>query len=96
MKFIGFHEVIRSPREKETKEESDIHDANRISHYILTEFSSSGDLFDFSLKLKSPLGEPLSRFLFKQIVDALTYLHSSARIVHRDIKLENILLDRNF
>lgn len=93
---MGFYEVIRSPREKETQEERDIHEANRISHYILTEFSQSGDLFDFSLKLKSPLGEPLSRFLFKQIVDSLTYLHSSVKIVHRDIKLENILLDRNF
>jgi hypothetical protein len=65
VKFIGFHEVIRSPREKESKEESEIHEAHRISHYILTEFSSSGDLFDFSLKLKSPLGENLSRFLFR-------------------------------
>ncbi len=65
VKFIGFHEVIRSPRDKESKEEAEIHEAHRISHYILTEFSSSGDLFDFSLKLKSPLGEPLSRFLFK-------------------------------
>jgi len=54
---MGFHEVIRSPRPNESKEEVDIHEANRISHYILTEFSASGDLFDFSLKLKSPLGE---------------------------------------
>ena len=88
--------MIRSPRQSESKEEADIHEAHRISHYILTEFSASGDLFDFSLKLKSPMGEHLSRHLFKQIVDALTYLHCSAKVVHRDIKLENILLDRNF
>lgn len=96
IRFISFHEIIRSPREKESKDEADIQEAHRISHYILMEFAPSGDLFDFSIKLKSPLGESLSRHLFRQIVDALSYLHCNAKVVHRDLKLENILLDKNF
>jgi len=42
------------------------------------------------------MGEVLARFLFKQLVDAVTYLHTVAKVVHRDLKLENIVLDRNF
>jgi serine/threonine protein kinase len=29
------------------------------------EHAQSGDLFDFSLKLKQPMGESLAKFLFK-------------------------------
>ena len=29
-------------------------------------------------------------------MDAVTYLHTVAKVVHRDLKLENIVLDRNF
>ncbi|KAH7337196.1 kinase-like domain-containing protein [Rhizoctonia solani] len=33
--------------------------------------------------------------LFRQVVRGLRYLHEVARIVHRDIKLENVLVDEN-
>ncbi|MFN9907368.1 MAG: protein kinase domain-containing protein [bacterium] len=42
------------------------------------------------------MGEALAKHLFKQLVDAVTYLHTVAKVVHRDLKLENIVLDRNF
>jgi serine/threonine protein kinase len=60
------------------------------------EHAQSGDLFDFSIKLKQPMGEALGRHIFKQIVDSVSYLHNQAKIVHRDLKLENIVLDKNF
>ncbi|KAF8752625.1 Protein tyrosine kinase [Rhizoctonia solani] len=33
--------------------------------------------------------------LFRQVVRGLRYLHEVARVVHRDIKLENVLVDEN-
>lgn len=37
VKFIGFHEIHRTVSHQETKEECDILEAHRVSHYILME-----------------------------------------------------------
>jgi serine/threonine protein kinase len=41
------------------------------------------------------LPEPICRFYFKQMLSALHYIHSKG-LAHRDIKLENVLVDRDF
>lgn len=38
------------------------------------------------------MGEDSGRFFAHQMLDTLEYMHSN-RVVHRDLKLENILLD---
>ena len=37
--------------------------------------------------------EQVARYIFIQIIQAITYLHEEAQIIHRDIKLDNILFD---
>ena len=55
------------------------------------EHISGGDLLNFVRK-RTKLNEPTARFIFRQIIEGLHYLHSQ-NILHRDIKLDNILID---
>ena len=55
------------------------------------ELCAGGDLLNYVRKRRR-LKEPLAQKIFKQIIDGLNYIHSK-RIAHRDIKLDNILLD---
>lgn len=58
--------------------------------YLVLEIAES-DLFSY-LQRTGPLPEEQARFLFKQIVNAVSFLHSS-RIAHRDLKLENFVIN---
>ena len=60
---------------------------------IIMEYISCGDLLTFVRK-RSKLSENVARYIFKQIIEALNYIHSN-NIIHRDIKLDNILIDLN-
>ena len=62
------------------------------NHLLLVmELCSGGDLLNYVRKRRK-LTEPIAKFVFKQILDGLSYCHSKG-IVHRDIKLDNILLN---
>ena len=52
------------------------------------------DLFEFIEKTNG-VPEPLGAYIFKQIADAVDYLHVNG-ILHRDIKDENVVLDDHF
>lgn len=60
---------------------------------IVLEYASGGELFDYILNHKY-LKDGAARRLFAQLVSGVGYLHKKG-IVHRDLKLENLLLDRN-
>ncbi|EJD50273.1 Pkinase-domain-containing protein, partial [Auricularia subglabra TFB-10046 SS5] len=60
---------------------------------LVLEFATGGELYDLVYE-SGYLCEPEARRIFAQIVSGVSYMHSKM-IVHRDIKLENILLDSN-
>ena len=64
--------------------------------YLVTEYCNGGGLSDCLEKYQeehnTAFPEELVQYLMKQIVSALRYLHSK-RILHRDIKLDNILVN---
>jgi len=61
-------------------------------HYLIVmELCPGGDLLNYVRKRRK-LTEKNAKYLFKQIMQGIEYMHSIG-IVHRDIKLDNILLD---
>ncbi len=59
--------------------------------YLVMEYCSKGELFQFLQKKSSPLSEPEARGALLPIIKGLQYLHNHG-IIHRDVKLSNILL----
>ena len=59
------------------------------------EYVEGGILYDI-VELLGGLGEDAGRFFLKQIIESLgDYMHEKKGVVHRDLKLENILIDSN-
>ena len=58
---------------------------------IVMELCPGGDLLNYVRKRRK-LSEKYAKFVFKQIMKGIAYLHSM-KVAHRDIKLDNILLD---
>ena len=67
----------------------------KIYLYIITEFCNGGSLSnclrEYIKKYQKPFPEEIVQYLMRQIVDAICYLHSE-KIIHRDLKLDNILV----
>lgn len=61
------------------------------SHIVyVMEVCGGGDLLTY-VRRRRKLKEDHAKFLFKQIIKGLQYVHSKG-VLHRDIKLDNILL----
>ena len=58
---------------------------------IVMEYICAGDLLTY-IKKRSKLTEPVAKFIFKQIILGIKHIHDNS-IIHRDIKLDNTLLD---
>lgn len=59
--------------------------------YIILEYASKGDLLELLVR-EGALPESKAMAIFRQIIYGIDYLHTHA-ICHRDLKLENILID---
>lgn len=72
-----------------------LYDVYEDTEYIILilEYASGGELFDYIVS-KKYLPEDEARVIFRQILSALSYLHSCG-YAHRDLKPENILIDES-
>ena len=62
--------------------------------YIVMEYLSGGSLLTYA-NTHPNRNEDINCEIFCQLLNGLDYLHNVARVVHRDIKLENIMFDAN-
>lgn len=102
-------ESIPRGSERESKVHREINSLKRLAHPnivrleevlqndkyigIVLEYASGGELFDYILENRY-LKDSMACKLFAQLVSGVDYMHSKG-IVHRDLKLENLLLDKH-
>lgn len=71
---------------------------SKNKYHLLYEYAPRGDMFDFLRRNYTPRHPPPQRWIAKMflgIINGLKELHSKG-IIHRDIKLENIVIDTSY
>ena len=69
-----------------------VHDDDNF--YVIQELAVGGTLLD-SVNSRGGLSEKEVKHYFAQMIRAIEYLHHHLKVMHRDIKAENVLLDKN-
>ncbi|KAF8097352.1 hypothetical protein N665_0290s0011 [Sinapis alba] len=67
--------------------------ASKTKIYMVMECVMGGELFD-RIVSKGKLSETEGRKMFQQLIDGISYCHRKG-VFHRDLKLENVLIDAN-
>ncbi|KAK2646208.1 hypothetical protein Ddye_021403 [Dipteronia dyeriana] len=65
--------------------------ASKSKVYMVLEYVAGGELFD-RIASKGKLSQAHGRKLFQQLIEGVSYCHTKG-IFHRDLKLENVLVD---
>lgn len=61
--------------------------------FCFTKLNTGGTLFDLVRANRQGISRDLARRYAYQLASAIRYLHEDVRVIHRDIKLENCLID---
>lgn len=64
----------------------------KVDFHIVTDLYGGGDLIDY-LEERKKLTEKDVQVFMNKLLSCIEYLHDSKLMVHRDLKLENVLLD---
>ncbi|KAL6057916.1 Serine/threonine-protein kinase MARK2 [Balamuthia mandrillaris] len=62
-------------------------------YHIILGFVEGGELYEYAMA-RETLSEDEARIFWRQMLLAVNYMHQR-NVVHRDLKLENVMLDRN-
>ena len=91
---LEHHSIIKVVDYKEETELSDEDGNTSRVGIIVSELATRGQLFDY-LTHGGALSEKMTRYYAQQLIVAIHHIHNEG-FAHRDLKLENILLDKNF
>ena len=91
--FKGIIHLISYGEEPIVNEETNDEEENNNQQYIILDYIPNNDLF-YHVKKSKGLNENEAKYIFYKIVKAVQQCHING-ICHRDLKLENILLDNN-
>jgi serine/threonine protein kinase len=64
-----------------------------LNHYLVLEYVPGGNFLNLIEECGCP-NEGLARYYFAQLIAVLDYLHSEQEVAHRDLKAENIVIDK--
>jgi BR serine/threonine kinase len=99
-KEIDFHSKVKNENvirlidhNVQGKKVSKTHDLKKC-HYIILEHAVRGDMFEYIATNKG-FNARIARYYFRQLIYGLDAIHSS-NICHRDIKIDNLLLNDDF
>ncbi|XP_021769439.1 CBL-interacting serine/threonine-protein kinase 25-like [Chenopodium quinoa] len=88
-KEISVMRLVKHPNIVELKEVM----ATKTKIYLVMEYVGGGDLYT-KIFMQGKLDENIARKFFQQVITAVDFCHSRG-VCHRDLKLENIMLDSN-
>jgi hypothetical protein len=71
-----------------------IHMNDENTSYLFSDYCNGGNLLNY-LNEHKQIDENNVKSLFKELCQGIYYLHVDRRVCHKDLKLENILLDDN-
>lgn len=65
---------------------------NQQKIYMMLEYADGGDMLSYVQSINGPVGDRDCKSWMRQILSAVAYLHRM-NIIHRDLKLENLLIE---
>jgi serine/threonine protein kinase len=92
--FLNLIKMYRSLHHPFIAEFFDFFESNQ-SYNIVMEYLPNGSLYDFITKNKK-FEENDAKVLFLQLIEVIKYLHHDINLVHRDLKSQNIMLDKYY